>query len=449
MTVAERSRSKAMPGGLAIDSSRDNILAALPVATYTTDAEGRITSYNEAAAELWGRRPTLGEDRWCGAARLLRRDGRPLAHDDSPLAIALRDAARTRGFEIQVERPDGSRRIVISHPTALRDAAGDIVGGVNVLTDVGMSHANAHLAAIVESSDDAIISKTLSGIITSWNKSAERLFGYTAEEAIGQSILMLIPQDRHDEEPGIISRISRGERIDHYETQRLRKDGTLVDLSLTVSPVRNERGEVAGASKIARDVTEKKRADQQRELLLNEIKHRVKNTLGTVQAIASQTFRQAPREEREAFGARIRSLASAHDLLTHQDWERVAVRDVAEKALQPFLDADHQRHHISGPDTVLIASKALLLAMVMHELATNAVKYGALSVPGGTIALDWQVQGPRLVLTWRERGGPKVSEPSHRGFGSNLIERALKGEQGEARFDFHQDGVVCTLQMVI
>jgi PAS domain S-box-containing protein len=438
--------------GAAKGLGTQDILAALPMAVYTTDAEGRITSYNDAAAALWGRRPVIGEDRWCAGARLFGADGKPMPHDESPLAQTLRQGDPVRGAEMILERPDGTRLLVLPHPTAIKDSTGRVIGGVNMLIDASdrraMHHANARLAAIIESSDDAIISKTLGGIITSWNKGAERLFGYTAGEAIGQSVLMLIPDDRHDEEPGIIARIRRGERIDHYETRRRRKDGTLIDLSLTVSPVKNEKGEVVGASKIARDITDRKRAEQQRELLLNEIKHRVKNTLGTVQAIASQTFRQAPREERDIFGARIRSLASAHDLLTHQDREKVEMADVAERALRPFREVGRDRFETGGPAVSLVPGKALLLAMALHELSTNAVKYGALSAPDGKVHLDWQTQGPRLILTWRETGGPEIAPPSHRGFGTTLIERAFKGEQGQTHFDYRPEGLVCTLEML-
>jgi PAS domain S-box-containing protein len=448
MAAAERRAEASASTGL----SAHDILTALPVAVYTTDAEGRITSFNDAAAALWGRRPELGEERWCAGMRLFAADGKPMAHDQSPLAQSLRRGDPVRGAEMILERPDGTRLLVLPYPTAIKDSTGRVIGGVNMLIDAGdrraMHHATARLAAIVESSDDAIISKTLGGIITSWNKSAERLFGYTAEEAIGQSILMLLPEDRHDEEPGIIARISAGQRIDHYETQRRRKDGTLIDLSLTVSPVKNEKGEVVGASKIARDITDQKRAEQQRELLLNEIKHRVKNTLGTVQAIASQTFRQAPREERDIFGARIRALASAHDLLTHQDWEKVEMADVAERALRPFREVERDRFETGGPAVALIPSKALLLAMALHELSTNAVKYGALSTPDGRVQLDWQTEGPRLILRWRETGGPDIAPPTHRGFGTTLIERAFKGEQGQAHFDYRPGGLVCTLEML-
>ena len=131
--------------------------------------------------------------------------------------------------------------------------------------------------AIVESSDDAILSKDLNGVIMTWNRGAQLLFGYTAEEAVGRSVTILIPTDRHDEEPMILERIHLGQSVDHYETIRQRKDGSLVNISLTVSPIRNEKGEVVGASKIARDITESKRAQEQQELLLREMDHRVKN----------------------------------------------------------------------------------------------------------------------------------------------------------------------------
>ena len=187
-----------------------------------------------------------------------------------------------------------------------------------------------------KSSDDAIISKDINGVISSWNKGAQRLFGYKAEEVIGKSVTILIPPDRVDEEPSILGRLRRGERIDHYETVRQRKDGSLVDISLTVSPLHSADGRVIGASKIARDITDRKRAQEQQKLLLAEIMHRVKNTLATVQAIATQTLRRAPAEEREAFTGRLHALSKAHDLLTSDKWDRAPLRAVVNAALAPF-----------------------------------------------------------------------------------------------------------------
>ncbi len=315
---------------------------------------------------------------------------------------------------------------------------------------LSLPDAEQYLAAIVTSSDDAIISKDLDGIITSWNKGAERLFGYTAAEIVGKPVLMLIPTDRQQEEPGILGRVRRGERIEHYETIRQRKDGGLLNISLTVSPIKNSDGRIIGASKIARDISDRKRSEEARELLLNEIKHRVKNTLGTVQAIATQTFRSAPKAERDAFIARLHALSDAHDLLTQQSWFSVGVRDVIERAVSPFQHRDRPRFLLAGPPVQLNPSNALLLSMVIHELGTNAVKYGALSNDTGAVDVAWNMAaGGRLELSWTERGGRQVCAPSNKGFGTQMIERALRGEQGSAEFDYAPAGLRCRLAIKV
>ena len=175
---------------------------------------------------------------------------------------------------------------------------------------------DALLAEIVASSDDAIASKTLEGIVTSWNGAAERLFGYAAEEIVGQSITLLAAPGREDEMPRILSRIRRGERIDHFETVRRRKDGGLVEVSLTVSPVRDRRGRIVGASKIARDISERKALEERQRLLLGELRHRVKNLLALVLALARQTEAEGRSGEdyRDAFLGRLKSLVQAHEL---------------------------------------------------------------------------------------------------------------------------------------
>jgi PAS domain S-box-containing protein len=299
----------------------ERLLEALPVAVYTTDAEGRITFYNQAAAEFWGYRPELGM-KWCGSFRLFWPDGSPLPHDECPMAIALKEGREVRGYEALAERPDGTRVPFVPYPTALRDASGRVTGAINVLVDVGdrkeAEATAARLAAIVTSSDDAIISKTLEGIITSWNAGATRIFGYEADEIIGQHITRLIPTELRDEENVIISKLRAGERIDHYETVRVAKDGRRLDISLTVSPMRNETGKVIGASKVARDVTEKKQAEKLQQLLVEELNHRVKNTLATVQAIANQSLIRAKSQKDfvTSFSGRLQALAKLHTLLT-------------------------------------------------------------------------------------------------------------------------------------
>ena len=241
------------------------MIDALPVAIYTTDAEGRLTHFNPAAVEFSGRRPELGTDSWCVTWKLYYPDGTPMPHDKCPMAIALKEGRTIRGAEAIAERPDGTRVWFTPFPTPLRDADGKVVGGINMLLDITdrkrAEQAGARLAAIVTSSDDAILSKDLNSIITSWNESAERLFGYTAGEVIGRPVTILIPPARLSEEPQIIERLRRGERIDHFETVRMRKDGSLLDISLTISPVKDSAGRVVGASKIARDITDRKRTE--------------------------------------------------------------------------------------------------------------------------------------------------------------------------------------------
>jgi len=246
------------------DTQSAQILDALPVAVYATDPEGRITYYNQAAADFWGCEPALGHTYWCGSFKLYWPDGTPLPHDECPMAIALKTGRPVRGLEAIVERADGTRVPFVPYPTPIFDPSGAMIGAVNMLLDISErkrgERAAQHLAAIVESSDDAIISKDLNGIIVSWNKGAERLFGYCADEIIGKPVLTLIPKDRREEEPGILARIRSGEPIDHYETIRQRKDGSQFDVSLTVSPVRDGNGRIVGASKIARDISEARHA---------------------------------------------------------------------------------------------------------------------------------------------------------------------------------------------
>ena len=437
------------------DSFFLQIIQDLPAAIYVTDSEGRITFYNEAAAHLWGRNPKLGEDLWCGSWRLFWPDGRPMAHDECPMAITLRTGKAVRGIEAVAERPDGTHYSFIPYPTPLFDVHGKLVGAVNMLVDNSerrnVQNMAQRLAAIVKSSDDAIVSKSLDGIITSWNAGAERIFGYTVEEIIGKPITTIIPRERLAEEPDILSRILRGERIEHYETLRRRKDGSLLNVSLTVSPIKNSEGRIVGASKIARDITERKQAAETQELLINEIQHRVKNTLSMVQAIAAQTFRTAPEGERQSFNSRLQALAAAHDLLTHHNWDVTAVRDLIERVLAPFRERNSDRIRIAGPNAALDVRKSLSLAMALHELGTNAVKYGALSNDHGHVNLNWELaedrNGKWLKFLWKESGGPPVQPPGPKGFGSVLIERALETDNGKAQVEYLPSGLKCLLEI--
>jgi PAS domain S-box-containing protein len=315
----------------------------------------------------------------------------------------------------------------------------------------GAEGARQLLSSIVANSEDAIISKDLNGVINSWNQGAQRLFGYAPEEIIGRSVLTLIPPELQHEEPGIIGRIRSGERIEHYETVRRHKDGSPIHISLTVSPVKDANGRIVGASKIARDITDRKRADDQRTLLINELNHRVKNTLATVQSLAMQTLRNTERSEdaRDLFDRRLAALSRAHDLLTAQNWEGAALYDVVKRALLPFF-TDAARIAVAGPRVRLTPQQALALSIALHELATNAAKYGALSELTGRVDVRWSIDRPSnrdlLTLEWIESGGPEVQPPTRSGFGTRLIQRGLANElDGSAVIEFAREGVVAKI----
>ncbi|WP_338001465.1 sensor histidine kinase [Aminobacter anthyllidis] len=199
------------------------------------------------------------------------------------------------------------------------------------------------------------------------------------------------------------------------------------------------------------DISERRSGEERQRLLLREINHRVKNTLATVQALATQTVRHArePREFLDAFSQRLRALGVAHGLLSEYEWRGIGIRDLARLELSPFDDADTPRIAISGPDALLTPDQTLGLALILHELASNALKYGALSVPAGRVSVSWTVSGEKqLELEWVESGGPKVTPPAHHGFGSILIRRSLaKVISSEVTHEFPADGVRAHISM--
>lgn len=248
------------------------LLADIPVAIYTCDSEGFITFFNYAAAKLWGREPEKG-DKYCGSWKLFSSNGTPLPHYSCPMARTLEHGMRVSDGElIIIERPNGTRTNARSFPAPFFSPDGLLAGAVNSLINVGIQATEAEekqalLAAIINTSDDAIISKNLSGIITSWNTAAERMFGYKPDEVVGKHIGILIPPERIAEEAVIIGNITKGNKVDHFETIRIRKDGRRIPISLSVSPVIDLSGKIIGASKIARDITDRKIAEEKQSIL--------------------------------------------------------------------------------------------------------------------------------------------------------------------------------------
>jgi PAS domain S-box-containing protein len=305
------------------------LLDALPAAVYTTDAAGRITYYNEAAADLWGHRPALGSSEWCGSWKLFWPDGTPLPHDECPMAVALKEDRAVRGMEAAAERPDGTRVPFIPYPTPIHDETGKLVGAVNMLVDI----------------------------------------------------------------------------------------------------------------------TDRKRAEEQHNLLVRELHHRVKNTLAMVQAITGSTARATDNIEdfKTALFGRIQSLAKTHLLLSDEE-RAVSFAHVLRSELGAFDDGSHERIVLSGPDVPLTSQLAVSLGMAIHELTTNAAKYGSLSVYGGKVEVNWSVTigATRRTLSfdWVESRGPPVTQPQRQGFGSRLLAYVLPGQmQARSRIDFASNGV--------
>jgi PAS domain S-box-containing protein len=335
------------------------------------------------------------------------------------------------------ERPDGTRVQFLPYPSPLLDESGALIGGLNTLVDVSELRRGEEkalqLAAIVDTSHDAIVTKDLNGIITSWNDSAERLFGYRAEEVLGKPITILIPADRSDEERAIIERIVRSERVEPFETIRRRKDGSLVDVSVTISPIRNTQGKVVGASKIARDITERRQAEEQRTLLLREMNHRVKNLFALAGGLVSLSARsrgaQTIAEIVRTLQERLAALARAHELTLPDVANGGAEADapttlgaLLHAIFAPYVD-DDLRVVISGPEVPIGGRAMTSIALLLHEFATNAAKYGGLSSPTGGVHVSWTVAANEVVLTWRETGGSSSGkEPESNGFGNQLAQ---------------------------
>jgi PAS domain S-box-containing protein len=307
------------------------------------------------------------------------------------------------------------------------------------------------LASIVESSDDAIVSKDISGIITTWNKGAERLFGYMSDEVVGKLITFLFPSDRHDEEREILERINRGERIEHYETVRQHRDGSLVDVSLTISPVKNAQGEIVGASKIARDITARKRAEAREKMLMAELDHRVKNVLSRVvmAVISSRNGSRSIDEFTTSLKGRFNSMAAAHALLSQKGWNGVGLEALVRNQLAPYATGENIA--VCGTELTLAPTAIQAMGMVLHELVTNAAKYGALSVPNGRVMVSWDCKpnghAANLMFEWREFGGPPTPVEAKSGYGTRLIRELVPHELGgRVDLDFAPEGVSCTIE---
>jgi PAS domain S-box-containing protein len=407
----------------------------LPVAFYTCDLQGCITYFNDAAAALWGRQPTIGKDMWCGSWKIFYPNGDSMPLHECPMAICLKEGRVVSGAEIRIERPDQSIRDLLVYPSPLYDEKNRRIGAQNTLIDVTdqrkYESRQGRLAGIIESSDDAIVSKDLNGIITSWNAAATRLFGYTADEVIGKSIKILIPADRHSEEDEILAKISKGQQVRHYEASRLHKSGRKLKISLTVSPLKNLKGKIIGASKIARDVTEqvairKELRRYTRELeLMNKQKdefmslasHELKTPLTSAKAYIQLLTRMVGPEHsgHNFIGRAISSINRLENLINDlldvskikegkltYNAETIRFNEVLVNSIENIqqLTTSHTLL-LLGTEDVFVRGDRIRLEQVLNNLLTNAVKY---SPDAKHVEVSSHAKDDRLIVSVKDFG---------------------------------------------
>lgn len=425
------------------DSQMRAVVSGMAAGLCTLNHAGRIVTANQYFGDMLGSplREIVG--------RNLRDLVDPRDWQDDWLDRRKVEAA-TSSAEVLYRRPDGGR-IWLSQSISLLEDCREPDGWAFCLLTSDITERRRRetelrrMAAIIEGSDDAIFAMDLNMIVTSWNSGAERLYGWRADEIIGQSVLRLLPEGRQDEESAILARIRDGIRVEPYETTRIYRDGCEVPVSLTVSPIYDPVGEIIGASKIARDISAQLEANRMQEFLLFEMKHRVKNILATVLAMARQTFSRLDVPEYKVFSNRVLALARSQDLLTRKGHQSVEAKALIAEVLAPFR-AD--QFHIEGPPFVVAGEAVLSVTLALHELVTNALKYGALSVAEGSVHIAWEISPgdpARVHLTWRESGGPPVAPPRRKGFGSILIRDLLASSlHADITLNYPESGVMFT-----
>ncbi len=395
------------------------IVSSSDDAIISKSLDGIVTSWNPAAERLFG----YTADEMIGTS-ILRLIPRELQAEESMILGKIRAGERIEHYETTRMRSNGDRIPVSLTVSPVRSASGEIIGASKIARDMAgqreSDRIKSMLGAIVKSSDDAIISKDLEGIVTSWNAAAERLYGFSAEEMVGSSILRLIPAELHGEEHGILSKIRAGERIEHFETVRLTKAGARVPVSITVSPIRGHGGRIVGASKIARDMTGYREAERQKDLFLAVLAHELRNPLAPIRnAIAmlklgglSESQRERALEVAERQTVQMARLLD--DLLdvarlstgkVELKPERVELAVLARQAAES-VDAsirarNHSLHMEFASEPLWLDADPVRIVQILNNLLTNAAKY---TDPGGTLSLSVLREGNDAVIRVADNG---------------------------------------------
>jgi two-component system CheB/CheR fusion protein len=431
-----------------LNSDLTNLIDSTSIATLFLDRDMRIRRFTPATLEIFNvREGDQGRPITDIVSHLakggLYEDVKTVLRTLIPVQREVTLQSGNRVFQMEVRPYRGSNNVI----------NGVVVTFVDVSERTQAEFAKSYLAAIIDSSDDAIIGEDLNGRVTSWNTGAQRLYGYSGEEAVGRLLAELVVAPGHeDRDIDLIEQIRGGGRIEPFDTVSRRRDGSLLDSSMSLSAVRDDAGEIIGVSRIIRDASKRLQADAEKALLLGELDHRVKNILAVVASIVSQTLRSATSPEAfvESMEGRIKALTQSHSLLTQDGGSKAALAAILHTELAPYDDGA-SRVTIDGPNIVLTPRAGLAIAMAIHELTTNAAKYGALSVAAGRISVTWSVataSPAKLRLVWTESEGPPVAPPTRKGFGTVLIERSLVYEfDGEVERTFTSEGMRCVIEL--
>lgn len=455
------------PLGQALRAS-DAVLELLPVAVCICDADGRIVQYNRRAMEFWGRAPGPHQtfDQFYADATFLDAEGRALPR--SRISEVLETGKPVRDEEVTVERRNGERSTILLNIEAVVGADGRAIGAISCFQDI--TERNRVVEALDRSRRDLALQEQrwnatynhaaigiaevdANGGFIRVNDAVSTMTGWTREELLGRKLFSRThPGDKALDEALYLRQVA-GE-LDFYSVDRrfIHKDGRTLWCFVRASSVRDAQGKFLYCVRVIHDITERKHAEERQKLLIDELNHRVKNTLATVQSLATQTAdgTDSPVAFREAFEGRLIALSQAHDQLSRRHWGSAELRDIVVGATAPYAADTPGRVEIEGETITIKPRAALTLALVLHELTTNAAKYGALSVPDGRVTVRWQVRNsptrPLLMMEWREHGGPLVAAPTRQGFGSRFIEGSIATElRGTVRLAFDSAGLGCTM----
>lgn len=459
---AHEATSKARQRAELIAAEQAALLGQLSEGVIVTDPNGRITFINRSAAEIHGvAHLDISPDEYASRFQLFRENGEPYPSNELPLARAVLKGESVIEARWRIRRPDGVEILAIGSAKPVLGPDGETMGNVLTIRDDTARQAAEQELREISLRKDLALSAGQMGVwewnaLTDtmiWDDAQFRLFGVSPQSfepslasfrelTVGEDFMDIVDAAEREGPAGRMVEVDF--RIRRPDTGEMRWMGS------RAIAMRDATGRLERMVGVNFDLTERKRAEERRSLLINELNHRVKNTLATVQSIASQTFRghDVARDLRQLFEARLVALSNAHNVLTRESWEGAPLSEIVTQAILPFVQKDAPRIRSSGPDVRCSTKSALALAMALHELATNAVKYGSLSSAEGHVRIGWTVdrdQG-RFDLVWHEQDGPPVVQPTRQGFGLRLVGRSLAGELGgEVRLDFRPDGLRCTI----